>query len=311
MPIGCHRAACETRCTVDGATAAPPRTVAQQTCRLAPALLAILAGSVLIQLATIGTRPGRFHRGTWAKTRASRMVLHGRGIRLEVDGAPRSGAGLIAGNHVSWLDVLALSSCGAMREVAKREVGDWPLIGLLSRRAGGLEIHRESWYGLPDLVDRIATALRQGHRVQVFPEGTTRCGGALNPFRRAAFQAAIDAAVVVMPVTVAYVDRNGVATAAPAFVGRQTLAASFRRVLGVDDLTIRVHWLPAIPAIAGTGRPAVDRARVARLAETAVAADLGRPVLHRPARAWPTAARAVPINGGRPGRAQVLRPPAA
>jgi 1-acyl-sn-glycerol-3-phosphate acyltransferase len=127
----------------------------------------------------------------------------------------------------------------------------------------------------------MTTALRQGAKVQVFPEATTRCGGALGEFRRAAFQAAIDAAVVVLPATLSYRDRDGRQTAAPAFVGDETLIASIRRTVAVTGLEITVRWLSPIPAIAGTGQWARDRANVARGVELAVARDLGVPVVRR------------------------------
>ena len=119
----------------------------------------------------------------------------------------------------------------------------------------------------------------------MFPEATTRCGGALADFRRAGFQAAIDAAVVVLPVTLTYRDRQGRQTAAPAFVGDETLLAAIRRTVALRDLTVAVHWLRPVPAIAGTGQWAKDRARVSTLAESAIACDLQVPVIRRQARA--------------------------
>lgn len=254
--------------------------------RLSALVLALVFGPVVI--AVVASIPGhrRDRRGAWALQHVSRWILRAVGVRLTIDGAPRSGPSLVVGNHVSWLDVLALSASAPMQMVAKLEVKSWPVIGGAAVRAGTLFLQRERLRELPMTVAAIAAALRSGSRVQVFPEGTTRCGSALNPFRRAAFQAAIDAGVVVSPVALCYLDDRGVRTPAPAFLGDETLLTSIRRVLALPGLTARVHWLPAIPAIAGTGRDHIDRARVARLVENAVARDLRIPVVRRlPARA--------------------------
>src|SRR4029077_17725925 len=124
-----------------------------------------------------------------------------------------------------------------MQMVAKLEVKSWPVIGGAAVRAGTLFLQRERLRELPMTVAAIAAALRSGSRVQVFPEGTTRCGSALNPFRRAAFQAAIDAGVVVSPVAVVYRESGGHRTSAVAFVGQSTLLASMLQTLRAGPIT--------------------------------------------------------------------------
>jgi 1-acyl-sn-glycerol-3-phosphate acyltransferase len=112
------------------------------------------------------------------------MTLRALGIRLDMRGTPRSGPGLVVGNHVSWLDILALTASAPMRQVAKSEVASWPIIGTMARRSGAIFVRRDSWRQLPAMVEEMTTALRQGEKVQVFPEATTRCGGAIAEFRR-------------------------------------------------------------------------------------------------------------------------------
>jgi 1-acyl-sn-glycerol-3-phosphate acyltransferase len=247
--------------------------------RVIALVVAVVLGLALIAAVTglPGHRRGR--RGTWALQHVSRWILVAIGVHLVVDGVPRSGPSLVVGNHVSWLDVLALSASAPMRMVANAEIRQWPIVGRPSVRSGTLFVHPDRLRELPGVVADIAAALRSGSRVQVFPEGTTQCGSALDPFRRAAFQAAIDAGVVVSPVTVRYVDAQRRRMPAPGFLGQETLARSVQRIVTLSGLSVRVRWLPPIPAIAGTGHDYIDRARVARLAENAVARDLRIPVL--------------------------------
>jgi 1-acyl-sn-glycerol-3-phosphate acyltransferase len=258
--------------------------------------MAVVWALAVVRIATHGGGRTAVQRGSWALHKVSAAALSALGVRTQVTGRPRSGAALVVGNHVSWLDILVLSSGAPMLQVAKSEIRDWPIISGIGRRTGTIFLDRFRLRGLPDVVDQVARALRQGHKVQGFPEATTRCGGAIGEFHRFLFQAAIDAAVAVAPVTLQYLDSEGRRTTAPAFLGDETLIDSVRRVLALRDLHVRVHWLPAIPAIAGTGKPAVDRARLSTLVERAVARDLGVPVVLRTSRRTMPAA-AAPISG--------------
>ena len=268
----CRRPVCGPDC-VDSPTRQASRSRVLLRWILLAAALGV--GAAFIAVCSLLPGRGRARCGSWALHKVSRWVLRAVGVRLAVHGAPRSGPSLVVGNHVSWLDILALSASAPMRMVAKAEVARWPMIGRTAVRTGSLFLQRERLRELPDAVAEMTGALRAGSRVQVFPEATTRCGGALNPFKRAAFQAAINAGVVISPVTVQYFDRADAATSVAAFVGDETLAVAVRRLLRSEGTTVSVHWLRSIPAIAGTGRDHVDRARVATLAQNAVARNLG------------------------------------
>ncbi|WUH92015.1 1-acyl-sn-glycerol-3-phosphate acyltransferase [Streptomyces sp. NBC_00433] len=184
---------------------------------------------------------------------------------------------LVVANHISWLDALALLAVQPARLLAKREVGRWPVVGTLVRRAGTRFIDRDGLRGLPDTVRELAALLRSGESVVVFPEGTTWCSVPGGPFRRATFQAALDAGAPVRPVTLTYTS-HGVPTTLPAFVGEGTFAGSLRRVAAARGLAVEVT---AHPALHPAGH---DRRSLAALAHTAVC---GPP----PARAAPHAAR--------------------
>ncbi len=127
------------------------------------------------------------------------------------------------------------------------------------RRAAGrprraLFIDRDRLRALPDTVARIARALREGGAVAAFPEGSTWCGRAQGTFRRAVFQAALDAGVPVQPVRIRYRLMGGAATTAPAFVGEDTLLASLWRVATARGLVAEVEVRDAIPPGASPDR---------------------------------------------------------
>ncbi|MET8689317.1 lysophospholipid acyltransferase family protein [Streptomyces sp. NPDC004732] len=172
---------------------------------------------------------------------------------------------LVVANHISWLDVIALLAVEPVSVLAKREVGQWPVVGALARRVGTRFIDRDgSPRALPSLVAELADSLRAGTSVLVFPQATTWCSVAGGRFRRAAFQAAVDAGAPVRPVTVEYRQGGGPSTAA-AFLGEEDFTASLRRVAGARGLSVRVT---AHAPLWGTDRRVLaDAARRAVLGE--------------------------------------------
>ncbi|HEV7789221.1 MAG TPA: 1-acyl-sn-glycerol-3-phosphate acyltransferase [Pseudonocardia sp.] len=206
----------------------------------------------------------------------------------EPGGVPDFGGGvLVVANHLSWLDILALGAVQPMRMVAKREIRDWPLVGAVATRAGTLFVDRAGLRALPSVVAEAATALRAGAAVGLFPEGTTWCGAATGVFRRAGFQAALDAGVPVRPVALGMRLADGSRTGVGAFIGEDTLVDSLLRVARLSELVLEVAVLPPLLPV-----PGLDRRELARRAELAIAAATGVPApasVRRPA-ALPSAA---------------------
>lgn len=234
--------------------------VLARLCGLAAVLVAALVG--------VGFLPRRA-RDHWLRT-CYRAVLLCCGVRLRVAGELGDGGELLAVNHLSWIEVLAVGTLRPVRMVAKREMGDWPVIGGVARRSGALFVDRAGLRGLRTTVAATADALREGADVAVFPEGTTWCGAAAGPFRRAVFQAAIDAGAPVRPVAVVMRLPSGERATAAAFIGEQTLWDSLVRVLRLPGLDCELTVLPALP-------PSSDRRELARSAGDAVAAVTGVP----------------------------------
>jgi 1-acyl-sn-glycerol-3-phosphate acyltransferase len=184
----------------------------------------------------------------------ARSILQVLGVRLVRRGpAPRPGSLLVA-NHVSWLDILVLLAVAPVRLVAKREVGTWPGIGAMAAMAGAIFLDRSRPKALPGAVDEVAAALRAGHSVAVFPEGTTFCGVNRGRFRPAMFQAAIDAGAPVVPTSITY------DSTAPAFIGDDTLWDSVRRVAALRSLTVTLVTAPALRPDTGADRRSLARA---------------------------------------------------
>jgi 1-acyl-sn-glycerol-3-phosphate acyltransferase len=232
----------------------------------------IVSATVATVLPLLGRRRTSVLRGLF------RSLLWSIGVRVRCNGPAREiGAGdgtgvLVVANHLSWLDILVLGAVHPMRMVAKVEVRDWPLLGALARRIGTLFIDRRGLRSLPGVVDQVAGALRAGAVVGLFPEGTTWCGAASGEFRRAGFQAALDAHAPVRPVAQRFRLPDGTPTTVGAFIGDDTLLDSMLRVLRLPRLVVEVQVLSPLEA-----GPGIDRRELARRAEVAIADATGVP----------------------------------
>src|ERR1039458_6010782 len=103
--------------------------------------------------------------------------------RFDVDGMdhiPAEGPVLLAANHRSYFDVVAVGLVAArlnrpVRFMAKQEIFDAPVVGRLARALGGIAVDRGSGSSGP--MSRAGAALRAGEVVIVLPQGTIPPGG--------------------------------------------------------------------------------------------------------------------------------------
>ena len=196
----------------------------------------------------------------------SAKMLRSIGIDLQVAGAPVAGGCLLAVNHVSWLDIMAVHAVvPAARFVSKADVKAWPLVSRLVDAAGTLYLEREQKRDALRVVHRMAESLRRGDTVAVFPEGTTTTGHDLLPFHANLLQAAIATGVPVQPVSLRYADASHAVSEAVEFVGNTTMLQSLWRTAKGERIVARLVFLPPRPA-AGAERRELARALRADIA---------------------------------------------
>jgi len=98
-----------------------------------------------------------------------------------VDRIPRQGPVMLAANHRSYFDVVALALVAArlgrpVRFLGKKEMFDAPLLGWVARAVGGIPVDRGGHSGVP--LREAEAALRAGEVVIVLPQGTIPRGEA-------------------------------------------------------------------------------------------------------------------------------------
>jgi 1-acyl-sn-glycerol-3-phosphate acyltransferase len=182
------------------------------------------------------TRIGVLHR--WSRRTLPRM-----GIRVEVTGSPAV-AGLIASNHLSYLDILVYSAIAPCAFVAKREVRAWPAVGWIATLAGTIYVDRSRRSETHAIQPEIQAALAGGLRLFLFPEGTSSDGSHVLPFHSSLFQPAIDLQVPVSAASIEYSIPDGIAGTEACYFGTMKLFPHLVNLLGKHSVTARVNFSP-------------------------------------------------------------------
>jgi 1-acyl-sn-glycerol-3-phosphate acyltransferase len=102
--------------------------------------------------------------------------------RVTRRGAPPT-RGVLASNHLSYMDVLAYGSVCPMVFLSKSEVRSWPVVGVYTRIAGTLFIRRGSKEDVVRLGADMVPVVNAGLLVALFLEGTSSDGQTVLPFR--------------------------------------------------------------------------------------------------------------------------------
>lgn len=173
--------------------------------------------------------------------RWSSKILPRMGIRVEVEGSP-AGAGLIASNHLSYLDIVVYSAIAPCAFIAKREVRSWPAVGWIATLAATIYVDRSRRSETHSIQPEIQSALAAGLRLFLFPEGTSSDGSRVLPFHSSLFQPAVDLQVPVSAACIEYTIPDGVAATEACYYGTMKLFPHLMHLLGKRSVTARVTF---------------------------------------------------------------------
>lgn len=170
---------------------------------------------------------------TQAVCRVSVAILR---LSVQTSGQPATGRTALVANHSSWLDIFVLNSATQVYFVSKAEVANWPGIGWLARATGTVFIRRDRREAA-EHKSMLETRLQAGHRLLVFPEGTSSDGLRVLPFKTTLFQAFLGPdlrdVLQVQPVSVTYSAPAGADPRALGWWGDMDFGAHLLQVLAM------------------------------------------------------------------------------
>lgn len=163
------------------------------------AFVGLTVGLYLARLVRRDRAGRRWLFRNWARA-MSRIV----GMRVAVEGEPPRPPFLLVSNHLSYVDIVLLAAHLDCVFVAKHDVRNWPLLGLMVRNMDTIFIDRANRRDLLRVSEQIDQALQAGDGVVLFAEGTSTRGERVNPFRPALLEQAASARLPVHYASVSY-----------------------------------------------------------------------------------------------------------
>lgn len=146
---------------------------------------------------------GKF--GHWCARTWSWLILATTGVKVHVTGCEqlqKRKTYVFVSNHQSIYDIPIIfwSIPHQLRIIAKASLGNFPVLGWHLRRTGHVLVDRHK----PGQVTfkKIASILKEGLSLIVFPEGTRSVDGRIGRFKKAIFVMAIEAGLSIVPVSV-------------------------------------------------------------------------------------------------------------
>ena len=185
-------------------------------------------------LANDGRRDEREKAEHLAWVAENLCALHG--IQVVQHGSLPSVPAIYVANHVSYVEPIAILSKVRATAIAKREIGDWPMIGDAAKALGVLLVDRSCPASGASVLFEAWRRLTEGVSLVVFPEGTTTRGDEVLPFRRGVFGLSKLSGHPIVPIAVRY-DTDEVA-----WVGDDPFLPHYVRTTRRNRTRVHLHF---------------------------------------------------------------------
>ncbi len=194
-------------------------------------------------------------RAQWLKFWSGQLLQI---LRVEVRSEGRPPAkGILASNHLSYLDILVLGSLHPLVFVSKSEVASWPIVGRLTQCAGTLYIVRQHKADVVRLGEEMVKVVNAGIVVTLFLEGTSSDGSTVLPFRSPLLAPAETHHWPVTPACVRYALKGGSVADEVCYWRDMTFATHFLNLLSKKRIEAFVRF--GEPLKAGLDRKEMAR----------------------------------------------------
>jgi 1-acyl-sn-glycerol-3-phosphate acyltransferase len=143
---------------------------------------------------------------------------------------------IFVGNHMSYLDIMVLSSLHPVQFVAKAELQKWPVVGKAAAAGGTIFVKRDSRGSKLETAQAIRDGiLRDRKQIAVFPEGTTSLTG--GPWKRGIFRIAHELQVPVQVFSICYEPARRAA-----YIGKDHFFTHMVKLIGSGGVKARLEF---------------------------------------------------------------------
>jgi 1-acyl-sn-glycerol-3-phosphate acyltransferase len=171
------------------------------------------------------------------------------GIRIAVEGVPTDYVeenAMVVANHISWLDIPILYTRHSVGFISRREIKNWPILGLLIKSGNAIFIDRKHKRDLIQIVQVVRERLQSGGMVGLFPEGKTSLGLQVMPFKSALFESVMLAKSSVIPLVIQYYTKDGRQTCATSYADEINFWQCLTSSLRLNGILVKVTALPRV-----------------------------------------------------------------
>ena len=170
----------------------------------------------------------------------ARSLMAVLGVEVQVRGEMPAGRQLILANHRSYIDIAAILSVIPCNFLAKKEIGEWPLIGTAARLNNTVFVNRECKMSRKAARARAKEALDRGMNFAAFPEGTTTSGPGIVRFYKGLFEVAAENGFPIVPIALEYGERED------AWIDNDGFLDHFIRCFGKERVYVSIAIGPQV-----------------------------------------------------------------
>ncbi len=154
---------------------------------------------------------------------------------------------LLVANHMSYVDVLVMSSKHPMVFVTSKDMGEQFFIGTMTELGGSIFVERRHRGQVAQDLSTMRDTLAAGFNVMIFPEGTSTNGHEILPFKKSLLMSAVEARKRILPVAIRYVRIDGapfdeVNCDKVAWYGDMTFADHFVGLCGLSSVKVQLVY---------------------------------------------------------------------
>lgn len=194
------------------------------------------------------------------------------GLQIQVSGNVNPQPQLLVANHISWIDIVAISATTPVSFVSKTDLQGWPIVGTLASQSGTVFIQRGKASSLTHILQRLAQIINAGRSVVFFPEGTTTDGSSVGKFYSGLFQLAYQCGCPVQPLALRY-QRGGQRDDLAPYIDDDHFVTHLLAILAAPGTELYLEFLPLVHP------EALSRQQMAQLCREQILQALQNPLI--------------------------------
>lgn len=165
-------------------------------------------------------------------------------LQIKIHGDPNIVKGMIISNHLSYLDIIILSSVFPLRFTPKADIAKWPFLGWFVWLSMAIWVDRERRQSAIKTMQEFIETISHSINLMTFPEGTTTDGtNGLLPFKSTVFEVVTKRKTPLYPVLIHYKEdsKNLIS-----WYGNVPFIGHAWNVLGIPKIIADLHILSPI-----------------------------------------------------------------